>query len=206
CDGGGGGGAGFPVWRKWELARAAEGAQKHVVVNGGEHEPGSRKDRVLVAKYPHRVLEGAALCAFVTGASSIVLYLIEDMLDAIDAARRAIAEATAAGHLAGLRAEVVLAPTTYVAGEETAALEVIEGRRPWPRKKPPFPGEKGLHGQPTTVQNVETLAWAAAIVAHGPAFFRPGAMLCTLDDSFARPGLVEVPLGTTLRSLVDDVG
>jgi NADH-quinone oxidoreductase subunit F len=200
------GGAGFPVWRKWELGRAAEGAQKHVVVNGGEHEPGSRKDRMLLAGYPHRVLEGAALCALATGASSIVLYLIEDMLDAIDAARRAVAEATAAGYLAGLRVEVALAPTTYVAGEETAALEVIEGRRAWPRKKPPFPGQVGLYGQPTTVQNVETLAWVPGIVRHGPSFFRPGAMLCTLDDSFARPGIVEVPLGTTLRSLVDDVG
>src|SRR6185437_11553980 len=73
------GGAGFPAWQKWELARASDGATKHVVVNGGEHEPGSRKDRFLVARYPHRVLEGAALCAFATGASSIVLYLIEDM-------------------------------------------------------------------------------------------------------------------------------
>lgn len=200
------GGAGFPAFRKWEMARAAAGDRKHVVVNGGEHEPGSRKDRHLVARYPHRVLEGAALCAWVTGASSIVLYLIEDMDDAIASARRAIDEATAAGHLPGLFVRVALAPTTYVAGEETAALEVIEGRRPWPRKKPPFPGQAGLHGEPTTVQNVETMAWAAGIALHGAAWFRPGAMLCTLDDTFARPGLVEVPLGTTLRALVSDHG
>jgi NADH-quinone oxidoreductase subunit F len=199
------GGAGFPAWRKWELAREGA-APKHVVVNGGEHEPGSRKDRFLMARYPHRVLEGAALCAFATGASSIVLYLIEDMLDAIEAAQRAIQEATAAGLLDGLFVRVALAPTTYVAGEETAALEVIEGRKAWPRKKPPYPGRAGLNAEPTTVQNVETLAWATAIVRHGPDWFRPGAMLCTLDDSFARPGLVEVPLGTTLRSLVTDFG
>src|SRR5689334_12859805 len=123
------GGAGFPVWRKWELGRVAEGATKHVVVNGGEHEPGSRKDRFLVARYPHRVLEGAAICAVTTGATSIVLYLIEDMTDAIVSARRAVDEAAAAGHLHGLSVRVVLAPTTYVAGEETAALEVIEGRK-----------------------------------------------------------------------------
>jgi len=200
------GGAGFPAFKKWEMARAAPGAVKHVVVNGGEHEPGSRKDRHLVTCYPHRVLEGAALCARVTGASSIVLYLIEDMHDAIASAHRAIEEATAGGHLTGFSVRVALAPTTYVAGEETAALEVIEGRKAWPRKKPPFPGQAGLHGEPTTVQNVETMAWAAGIALHGPAWFRPGAMLCTLDDSFARPGLVEVPLGTTLRALVDDFG
>src|SRR5262245_10182320 len=75
------GGAGFPAWRKWEMGRAAAGEEKHVVINGGEHEPGSRKDRFLVARFPHRVIEGAAICAFATGASSIVLYLIEDMTD-----------------------------------------------------------------------------------------------------------------------------
>jgi NADH-quinone oxidoreductase subunit F len=200
------GGAGFPAWQKWELARAAAGPLKHVVVNGGEHEPGSKKDRLLVARYPHRVLEGAALCALATGASSIVLYLIEDMTDAIESARRAIDEAKAAGHLDGLDVKIALAPTTYVAGEETAALEVIEGRKPWPRKKPPYPGTSGLFGQPTTIQNVETVAWVAGIVRHGAEWFRPGAMLCTLDESFAKPGLVEVPLGTTLRALVDDFG
>jgi len=200
------GGAGFPVARKWEIGRAALAETKHVVVNGGEHEPGSRKDRFLVAKTPHKVLEGAAICAYATGATSIVLYLIEDMTDAIDAARKAIDEATASGHLAGLSIRVALAPTTYVAGEETAALEVIEGRKPWPRKKPPYPGQAGLYGQPTTVQNVETLAWIPGIVTHGAAWFKPGAMLCTLDDSFARPGIHEVPLGTTLRALVDEIG
>jgi len=200
------GGAGFPAWRKWEMGLQAEGEQKHVVVNGGEHEPGSRKDRFLVARYPHRVLEGAAICAATTGASSIVLYLIEDMTDAIESANRAIEEATAAGYLAGLSVRVALAPTTYVAGEETAALEVIEGRKAWPRKKPPYPGQAGLYGQPTTVQNVETLAWVPGIVRNGAGCFRPGAMLCTLDESFARPGIYEVPLGTTLRALVEDFG
>ncbi len=200
------GGAGFLAARKWEMALAAQGSKKHVVVNGGEHEPGSRKDRTLVANYPHRVLEGAAICAVTTGASNIVLYLIEDMEDAISSARKAIEEATQAGQLNGLTVQVALAPTTYVAGEETAALEVIEGRKAWPRKKPPYPGQAGLYGEPTTVQNVETLAWVPGIVNHGAAWFQPGAMVCTLDESFARPGLVEVPLGITLRSLVFDYG
>jgi NADH-quinone oxidoreductase subunit F len=200
------GGAGFPVWQKWELARAAEGPRKHVVVNGGEHEPGSVKDRFLVEKYPHRVLEGAALCAHATGATNVVLYLIEDMTDAIASARSAIDEARTARLLEGLEVSIALAPTTYVAGEETAALEVIEGRKAWPRKKPPFPGVKGLYGEPTTIQNVETVAWVPGIVWGCHTWFSPGAMLCTLDESFAKPGLVEVPLGTTLRSLVNDYG
>jgi NADH-quinone oxidoreductase subunit F len=134
------------------------------------------------------------------------LYLIEDMADAIAAARAAIDEATEAGLIAGLEVRIALAPTTYVAGEETAALEVIEGKKAWPRKKPPYPGQAGLHGQPTTVQNVETLAWVAGIVRHGAGWFSPGAMICTLDSSFARPGLVEVPLGTTFGALVRDHG
>ncbi len=200
------GGAGFPAAVKWELTRASAGAAKHVVVNGGEHEPGSIKDRTLVERYPHRVLEGALICAEVVGATSIVLYLIEDMADAIASAQRAIAEAEQAGLLGSASARVALAPTTYVAGEETAALEVIEGRKAWPRKKPPFPGQAGLFAQPTAVQNVETLAWVPGIVEHGPAWFQPGAMLCTLDESFARPGLVEVPLGITLRELVEGHG
>lgn len=200
------GGAGFPAWRKWEMGAAAPGPDKHVVVNGGEHEPGSGKDRFLVTKYPHRVLEGAAICAAVTGASSVVLYLIEDMTDAITSAEEAIEEARGAGHLAGLNVRVVRAPTTYVAGEETAALEVIEGRKAWPRKKPPYPGQAGLFGQPTTVQNVETLAWVPGIVRRGAAWLGSGAMLCTLDESFARPGIHEVPLGIPLRALVDDIG
>jgi len=200
------GGAGFPASRKWELAKATDAPKKHVVVNGGEHEPGSQKDRFLVARYPHRVLEGAALCAYATGASSIVLYLIEDMTDAIESANRAIEEAKSSGHLAGLDVRVALAPTTYVAGEETAALEVIEGRKPWPRKKPPYPGQAGLYGEPTTISNVETLAWVPGIVRNGASWFSPGAMLCTLDASFAKPGLVEVPLGTTFRSLVEEFG
>jgi len=197
------GGAGFLAARKWALARAAEGSPKYVVANGGEHEPGSKKDRTLVTQVPHRVLEGAAICAHATGATVVYLYLISDMEDAIASARRAIEEARAADLLDGLDVHVTLAPTTYVAGEETAALEVIEGKKAWPRKKPPFPGERGLWGRPTTVNNVETLAAVPAIVRGDPA---APTMLCTLDESAARPGIYEVPLGTTFRALIHDTG
>jgi NADH-quinone oxidoreductase subunit F len=200
------GGAGFPAGRKWELARAAAGSPKYVVANGGEHEPGSRKDRLLCASHPHAVLEGALLCAHATGASRIYLYLIGDMLDAIAGCRGAVAEAREAGLLGEVEVAIVLAPETYVAGEETAALEVIEGRKAWPRKKPPYPGEAGLWGKPTTVNNVETLAYVPRIVRDGAEAFRPGRMLVTLDDSLARPGVYEVALGTSLRELLCGVG
>src|SRR5215510_890415 len=115
------GGAGFPTGRKWELAAAAEGTPRYVVAYGGEHEPGSRKDRLLVTEYPHKVLEGIALCAYATGASKAWIYLIEDMDEAIASARAAIDEARAAGLLGpsvlgttfGLEVEVAAAPTTY---------------------------------------------------------------------------------------------
>lgn len=200
------GGAGFPVGRKWDLARQAHGEPKVVVANGGEHEPGSRKDRWLVATQPHRVLEGIALCAHATGATVAYVYLIEDMTDAIEGARTAIAEAGAAGLLGALDVKVALAPTTYVAGEETAALEAIEGRPALPRQKPPYPGQAGLWGKPTTVNNVESLARVPAIVRGHAAAWGAGSMLCTLDETVVRPGVYDVPLGTTYRTLVHDVG
>jgi len=215
------GGAAFPVGRKWELAASTSSEVRHVVANGGEHEPGSRKDRLLVARHPHKVLEGMVLCGLATGAARGWLYLIEDMEEAAAAASRAIEEAREAGLLgerllgSPLAFDVVLvkAPPTYVAGEETAALEVIEGRRAWPRKKPPYPGQQGLFNQPTTVNNVETLACAPAIVRLGPDWYRglgrrggAGTMLFTLDDRVARPGVHELPVGSTFRELLEEAG
>ena len=215
------GGAAFPTARKWELAAAASGVPRYVVANGGEHEPGSLKDRLLVAKHPHKVLEGMALCAYATGASEGVLYLIEDMSEAIGRAEGAIREARAAGllgdriHGGGFSFDlrIVKAPPTYVAGEETAALEVIEGRRAWPRRKPPYPGQSGLYGKPTTVNNVETLACVPGILRHGAGWFRSlgrrggsGTMLFTLDSRVNRPGVHELPLGSTFRELIEGAG
>jgi NADH-quinone oxidoreductase subunit F len=197
------GGAGFSAGRKWAMARAADGLPKYVVANGGEHEPGSKKDRTLVTLAPHRVLEGAAICAYATGASGIYLYLISDMAEAIASARRAIEEARAAGLLGELTVEVTLAPTTYVAGEETAALEVIEGKKAWPRKKPPFPTVAGLWGKPTTVNNVETLAVVPSLLRGEAGSL---TMLATLDETVVHPGVYEVPLGTTFRALLHDFG
>ncbi|HLU38113.1 MAG TPA: NADH-ubiquinone oxidoreductase-F iron-sulfur binding region domain-containing protein [Planctomycetota bacterium] len=215
------GGAAFPTARKWALAAGRTAPRKYVVANGGEHEPGSDKDKVLVTRHPHAVLEGMALCAFATGASEGVLYLIEDMAAPIASAERAIAEARAAGLLgadvlgSGFSFDVRIArgPTTYVAGEETAALDAIEGGAGKPRRKPPYPGEAGLGGMPTTVNNVETLAHVPWIVRHGSAAFAAigtaeskGTLLFTLGREVRRPGVYEMPFGTTYRALIEECG
>ena len=206
------GGAAFPTARKWDLAAAATADQKFVVANGGEHEPGSSKDRVLVERHPHAVLEGLLLAGLATGATKGVLYLIEDMHGPRASAERALHELRDAGLLA-FPIDIHLGPTTYVAGEETAALEAIEGKPAKPRKKPPFPGECGLHGKPTTVNNVETLAHVAWIARHGGAAFAAigtaeskGTLLFTLPDEVQRPGVYEMPFGTSYRQLLQDCG
>ncbi len=215
------GGAAFPTAKKWSLAAAQTAARKFVVGNGGEHEPSSDKDKVLVERHPHAVLEGMALCAFATGAREGVLYLIEDMAPQIAAAEHALDEARAAGWL-GARGSgasfafdvrIHRAPTTYVAGEETAALDSIEGGPGKPRKKPPYPGEAGLHGMPTTVNNVETLAHVPWIVREGGAAFAAigtaqskGTLLFTLGREVRNPGVYELPFGSTYRQLIEQCG
>ncbi|GAB4138000.1 MAG: NADH-quinone oxidoreductase subunit NuoF [Planctomycetota bacterium] len=215
------GGAAFPTARKWRLAAGRDAVRKIVVANGGEHEPGSRKDRFLMERYPHEILEGLLLCAFATGAETGYVYVIEDMEGPLAGISGAIEELRAAkllgANIAGssfsFEIEVHEAPTTYVAGEETAALNSIEGKEAKPRKKPPFPGEAGIHGWPTTVDNVETLAHAAWIGRHGGGAFAAigteqskGTMLFTLGDQVNRPGVYELPFGATYRRLIDDLG
>ncbi|MCA8974855.1 MAG: hypothetical protein KDC98_09035 [Planctomycetes bacterium] len=206
------GGAAFPTAKKWRLAAASDAAEKHVVANGGEHEPGSDKDRHLVAHHPHAVLEGLLLAGLATGASKGWLYLIEDMTAQRAAAAAALAE-LAAADLLPFPIELAFGPVTYVAGEETAALNAIEGVPAKPRKKPPFPGEAGLFGKPTTVNNVETLAHVAWIARHGAEAFAAigtaeskGTLLFTLPDSVNHPGVHELAFGATWRDLIEGKG
>ncbi len=207
------GGASFPAAIKWKLAAEADAdagqKQKHVLANGGEHEPGSDKDKYLVEFYPHKVLEGMLLCGHATGATKGWLYLIEDMAGPIAAAEAAIQEARNAGLLGSFDVEIHKAPTTYVAGEETAAIDSIEGGEGKPRKKPPYPGQSGIHGQPTTVNNVETLAHVPAILRRGADWYRSigvgdstGTMLFTLNEQVQNPGVYELPFGSTYRDLI----
>lgn len=213
------GGASFPTARKWRLAAQQSSPEKFVVGNGGEHEPGSEKDRHLVANYPHSVLEGLVLAGFATGATKGYVYLIEDMHAQIASIEHALEELRDSRLLAAtpfgatFSIEVHRAPTTYVAGEETAALNSIEGKPAKPRKKPPFPGEQGLFGKPTTINNVETLAHVAWIARNGAAAFAAigtaeskGTLLFTLPSDVKRPGVYELPFGSTYRQLIEQCG
>jgi NADH:ubiquinone oxidoreductase subunit F (NADH-binding) len=215
------GGAGFPTGKKWQLTREAPEQPRYLVVNGGEDEPGSKKDRVLLENLPHLVLEGAILGAYAIGAEKVYLYINAHYDAAIQSVKDALAQAKSAGYWGertlgsdfNLAIEIVAAPHNYVAGEDTAALDVIEGKKPWPRQKPPFPVTVGLFGKPTAVNNVETLANVAPILLNGAAWYRrfgtaesPGTMIFSLNDDVNRPGVYELPFGTPLRYLIEECG
>jgi NADH:ubiquinone oxidoreductase subunit F (NADH-binding) len=215
------GGAGFPTGKKWQFTREAPSEPRYLVLNGGEDEPGSKKDRVLLENLPHLVLEGTILGAYAIGASKAYLYINALYDVAIKSINDALAEAKSAGYWGSnvlgsdfsLDIEVVPAPHNYVAGEDTAVLEVIEGKKPWPRQKPPFPVTVGLFGKPTAVNNVETLANVAPIVLKGADWYRKfgtaesaGTMIFSLNDDVNRPGVYELPFGTPLRYLIEECG
>ena len=215
------GGAGFPTGKKWQFTREAPELPRYLVMNGGEDEPGSKKDRVLLENLPHLVIEGAILSANAIGANKAYLYINARYDVAIKSITDALDEAKAAGYwgkniLGGnfdLDFEIVAAPHNYVAGEDTAVLEVIEGRKPQPRQKPPFPVTVGLFGKPTSVNNVETLANVAPILLKGAEWYRkfgttesPGTMIFSLGDDVNRPGVYELPFGTPLRYLIEECG
>jgi NADH-quinone oxidoreductase subunit F len=214
------GGAAFPTAQKMALCAQAEGAEKYVVVNGGEDEPGSFKDRKLFEYAPHAVLEGALLAAYAIGASRVIFYINETYEEARRRVNYAINEARSVGWLGEeiqgskftVAAETFAAPTPYVAGEDTAALEAIEGKPPKPRQKPPYPVTVGLHGKPTLVNNVETLANLPPILLHGADWFRSigtaesfGTMLYSMNSEWERPGVYELPYGAREGELLDNL-
>lgn len=207
------GGAGFPVGRKWSIAAEMPSDTRYVVCNAGEDEPGSFKDRVLIEHRPHLALEGMILAARAIGAGEAVLYLNETYDDCFNRMTAAIDEAGAAGHTDGIKISIHRAPTVYVAGEDSASLEVLEGKPPKPRQKPPYPAAAGLFGKPTVVNNVETLANIPMIVRNGADWFRnygtaesPGTMIFCLGDEMNNPGAFEMPFGTPLRYLYENIG
>ena len=215
------GGAGFPTGKKWAFTRECSEQTRYLVLNGGEDEPGSKKDRVLMENLPHLVIEGVILGAYAIGASKAYLYINANYETAIKSITEALAEAKAAGywgdHVLGssfdLDIELTPAPHNYVAGEDTAVIEVIEGKKAWPRQKPPFPVTVGLFGKPTSVNNVETLANVAPILHHGAEWYKkfgtaeaPGTMIFSLNDDVNHPGVYELPFGTSLRYLIEQCG
>jgi formate dehydrogenase len=207
------GGAGFPAARKWRLVMAQPGP-RHLVVNADEGEPGTFKDRHCLETEPHRVLEGMLLAARAIEAEACWIYLRDEYPEIRALLARAIAEIEAAG-LASCPIHLRRGAGAYICGEETALLESLEGRRGYPRHKPPFPGEHGLFGRPTLIHNVETLWWLPEILASTEAAARfaasglrgqAGRRLYSLSGRVRRPGVVDAPAGITARELIETHG
>ncbi len=213
------GGAGFPTGLKWSFT--APGETKYIVCNADEGEPGTFKDRLILEGDPHRVLEGMALAGYAVGASRGYVYIRGEYGLSIRRMSQAIEDARRAGYLGehvlgsgfAFNVEIKKGAGAYVCGDETALLESIEGKRGYPRIKPPYPGSFGLHGKPTVVNNVETLANVAPILLRGADWFRkhgteksPGTKVFTILGGVRKPGAVETEMGVPLRVLVEDFG
>ncbi|MCO4759864.1 MAG: SLBB domain-containing protein [Myxococcales bacterium] len=207
------GGAGFPAGIKWAAVRANRDRSPIVICNADEGEPGTFKDREVMAQRPHLLLEGMAIAARAIGAAEMVIYLRAEFAAPRKALLTAIAEARDAGHLDGLSVELALGHGAYICGEETALIEALEGHRGMPRHKPPFPTDSGYLGRPTLMNNVETFACVPAIVTRGADWFSglglgeaTGTKLYPISGDVARPGVYELPLGTTMADLLAVAG
>jgi NADH-quinone oxidoreductase subunit F len=213
------GGAGFPTGKKWSLT--AKGEEKYLVCNADEGEPGTFKDRLILEGDPHELVEGMILAGYAIGATKGFVYIRGEYALSIERITRAIEQARAAGFLGEkvlgsdicFDIEVKRGAGAYVCGDETALIESIEGKRGFPRLKPPYPGAVGLWGRPTVVNNVETLANVPAIVAHGADWFRsfgtptsPGTKVFLILGDVSRPGAIEAEMGTPLRTIVEQHG
>jgi len=213
------GGAYFAAAVKWEAIRSARGAPAYLIVNAEEGEPGIFKDRHLMEGDPHRLLEGALLAAFASGASRIILYIhgeahlsAQRMAHAVEDARQwgLVGDRILASDFS-VEVEIRRGGGGFVLGEETALMESLEGRRAMPRPKPPFPTEAGLFGKPTVINNVETLVAVPLIVARGAEWWAAlgrghGTKCFGISGHVARAGMVEVEMGATLRDLLDRIG
>ena len=215
------GGAGFPAGRKWDLVAAQEAVPKYVICNADESEPGTFKDRDILATQPHLVLEGMLLGMLAAGAEEGWVFIRHEYGPEEALVRREIDRLRAAG-LAGpdvlgtgrrLSVEVFTSPGGYILGEESALIECMEGHRGEPRNKPPFPGVYGLHGQPTLMNSVETFAHVPVIARRGAAWWKEqgagesaGLKFFAVSGHVERPGVYCVPMGTTARQLLDLAG
>ncbi len=213
------GGAAFPAYRKWAGVRDAPGDVRYVVCNGDESEPGTFKDRDLLLFAPHLVIEGIVIAGLVIGAERGYIYIRHEYQEQIDAVRAELARAhvqgvcgtSVLGTGVSFPVEVFVSPGGYICGEESALLEAIEDRRAEPRNKPPMTHLQGIRGQPTLVNNVETLAWVPALVLHGGQWYQDkgvrggtGLRFVSISGHVLRPGVYEVPFGQTVRELIWD--
>ena len=223
------GGAGFPTGNKWELVRNAHLSpksedsqsppQKYIVCNADESEPGTIKDRFIMETVPYLVIEGMILAGLVTGARKGFLYIRHEYETPRDVLQKEIERCYRAGLLGSqilgsdltFDLEIFVSPGGYICGEESALLEAMEGKRSEPRNKPPFPGTNGLWNQPTVINNVETFAFATAILARGAEWFKAqgtngsvGMKFVGISGDVNRPGVFEVPMGTKYSDLIEN--
>ncbi len=215
------GGGGFPTGRKWRFTAANRGGKSYVVCNGDEGDPGAFMDRSVMEGDPHKLLEGIAIAAFAIGADEAYIYVRAEYPLAIKRLRKAIKDAEERHFLGknimgsdfNLEIHIKEGAGAFVCGEETALIASIEGERGMPRPKPPFPANKGLFGRPTLINNVETLANVPVILLRGAEWFASmgtetskGTKTFALTGEVNNTGLIEVPMGTTLREIVFDIG
>jgi bidirectional [NiFe] hydrogenase diaphorase subunit len=215
------GGAGYPTGLKWGIVRKAKGDQKYVVCNADEGDPGAFMDRSVLEGDPHRILEGMAIAGYAVGASQGYIYVRAEYPLAIDRLKLAIKHAERVGLLGNrilesqfnFRIDLRIGAGAFVCGEETALLRSIEGKRGRPRPRPPYPSEAGLWGMPTLINNVETYANIAPVINRGSAWFSSigtpkssGTKVFALAGKIKNTGLIEVPMGIPLRTIIFDIG
>ena len=215
------GGAGFPTWFKWNAARNAKGDEKYLICNADEGDPGAFMDRAVIESDPHSLIEGMLVAAYAIGASQAFVYVRAEYPLAVVRLEKAIRDATAANLLGdnilgsgfSCRLRIKAGAGAFVCGEETALIESLEGSRGMPRLKPPFPAEKGYTDKPSNINNVETFANVAWIILNGGAAFSAmgtetskGTKVFALTGKIRRGGLVEVPMGLTLRDVIFGIG
>ena len=213
------GGAGFPAGMKWETVPSEEKnpGPRYVVVNFDESEPGCFKDRVLVERNPHQLIEGLLIASYVIGAANSFIFVRGEYQNQHDVLARALAEAEAAGLVGAnilgkgfaCKIQLMRGAGAYISGLDTALLETMEGKKAWPRQPPPFPTMAGLMGRPTVVNNVVTLSMVPFIALHGGEAFAKigtpkngGTFLFSISGHVAKPGVYEVPMGTKLRDVI----
>jgi NADH-quinone oxidoreductase subunit F len=215
------GGAGFPTGQKWRMVRQQPIETKYVICNGDEGDPGAFMDRMILESFPYRVIEGLAVAAVAVGAHEAVFYIRHEYPQALRRVKAALAECERRGWLGdrllgsdyALRISIKEGAGAFVCGEETALIASVEGRRGMPRLRPPFPAQSGLWGKPTLINNVETLAMVPWIIRHGGEKFASigtktskGTKVFSLAGKVQRAGLIEIPMGTTLRQIVEEIG
>jgi len=215
------GGGGFSTGKKWQLARDAEGEQKYIICNAAEGDLDSAKDRSLLENNPHAVIEGMIIAGYAVGASKGIIYASIKNRLALERVQIAVLQAEEKGFLGGdlpgtdfsFSIKVMAVPEAFAGGEETALLATLEGGRPMPSVRPPYPVEKGLHGMPTVIENVETLTTVPWIISNGAREFQqigaphaPGTRLFMMSGAIANPGLYEAPLDITLKKLAEAAG